>query len=31
MLSRVEKYEIVHEIGHGGMATVYRARDVHLQ
>jgi len=31
MLSRVEKYEIVEEIGHGGMATVYRARDVRLQ
>jgi hypothetical protein len=30
MLKRVEKYEIVDEIGHGGMATVYRARDSRL-
>jgi eukaryotic-like serine/threonine-protein kinase len=28
--SRVAKYEIVDEIGHGGMATVYRARDTRL-
>jgi eukaryotic-like serine/threonine-protein kinase len=28
--SRVGKYEIVDEIGHGGMATVYRARDTRL-
>jgi hypothetical protein len=28
--SRVSKYEIVGEIGHGGMATVYRARDTRL-
>jgi len=31
MLERVEKYEIVEEIGHGGMATVYRARDTRLE
>lgn len=30
MLKNVEKYEIVDEIGHGGMATVYRARDTRL-
>ena len=30
MLSRLEKYEILGEIGHGGMATVYRARDTRL-
>src|SRR5688572_30549965 len=30
MLKTVEKYEIVDEIGHGGMATVYRARDTRL-
>src|SRR6185295_1762819 len=30
MLKRLEKYEIVDEIGHGGMATVYRARDTRL-
>jgi eukaryotic-like serine/threonine-protein kinase len=30
MLERVEKYEIIGEIGHGGMATVYRARDTRL-
>ncbi|MET0385778.1 MAG: protein kinase [Polyangiales bacterium] len=28
--SRVGKYEIIDEIGHGGMATVYRARDTRL-
>ena len=28
--SRVGKYEIIGEIGHGGMATVYRARDTRL-
>ena len=28
--SRVAKYEIIDEIGHGGMATVYRARDTRL-
>ncbi len=27
MLRKLEKYEILDEIGHGGMATVYRARD----
>ena len=30
MLRRVEKYEVESEIGHGGMATVYRARDTKL-
>jgi len=30
MLTRVEKYEITDEIGYGGMATVYRARDTRL-
>src|SRR5688572_1471001 len=30
MLKTVEKYEVVDEIGHGGMATVYRARDTRL-
>jgi serine/threonine-protein kinase len=29
-LPRLEKYELVEEIGHGGMATVYRARDPRL-
>ena len=28
--NRVEKYEIADVIGHGGMATVYRARDTRL-
>ncbi len=28
---KLEKYELVEEIGHGGMATVYRARDVRLK
>ncbi|APR88196.1 serine/threonine protein kinase [Minicystis rosea] len=27
---RIEKYELLEEIGHGGMATVYRARDPRL-
>jgi serine/threonine-protein kinase len=30
MLRKVEKYEVLDEIGHGGMATVYRARDSSL-
>jgi serine/threonine-protein kinase len=30
MLRKIEKYEILDEIGHGGMATVYRARDSRL-
>jgi serine/threonine-protein kinase len=30
MQRTVEKYELVDEIGHGGMATVYRARDTRL-
>jgi len=28
---KLEKYELLEEIGHGGMATVYRARDVRLK
>ncbi len=31
MLRRLEKYELLEEIGHGGMATVYRARDTRLE
>ncbi len=27
---RLDKYELIEEIGHGGMATVYRARDTRL-
>lgn len=30
MLRKVEKYEVESEIGHGGMATVFRARDTKL-
>lgn len=30
MLRKLEKYEVLNEIGHGGMATVYRARDSSL-
>ena len=29
-LRKLEKYEIEEEIGHGGMATVFRARDTRL-
>jgi eukaryotic-like serine/threonine-protein kinase len=29
-LPTLDKYEVVAELGHGGMATVYRARDVRL-
>jgi eukaryotic-like serine/threonine-protein kinase len=28
---RLSKYELLEEIGHGGMATVYRARDTRLE
>ena len=27
----IDKYELIEEVGHGGMATVYRARDLRLQ
>ncbi|MET0284615.1 MAG: serine/threonine-protein kinase [Polyangiales bacterium] len=30
MLPTIERYELTNEIGHGGMATVYRARDTRL-
>lgn len=30
MLPKLERYEVAEEIGIGGMATVYRARDTHL-
>jgi len=29
-LPKLEKYELIEEIGHGGMATVYRATDLRL-
>jgi serine/threonine-protein kinase len=29
-LPRLDKYEVLEELGHGGMATVYRARDLRL-
>ena len=29
-LPKLAKYELLEEIGHGGMATVYRAKDVRL-
>ena len=29
-LPQLTKYEVVEEIGHGGMATVYRAKDKRL-
>ncbi|WP_437594872.1 protein kinase domain-containing protein [Sorangium sp. So ce1000] len=31
VLPRLEKYELIEELGHGGMATVYRARDPRLR
>lgn len=30
MIRKLEKYDLLEEIGHGGMATVYRARDTRL-
>ena len=30
MLRKLEKYELLEEIGHGGMATVFRGRDERL-
>jgi tRNA A-37 threonylcarbamoyl transferase component Bud32 len=29
-LPKLDKYEVLEELGHGGMATVYRARDLRL-
>jgi eukaryotic-like serine/threonine-protein kinase len=29
-LPKLEKYELLEEIGHGGMATVFRAKDLRL-
>lgn len=31
MIRTLEKYELLEEIGHGGMATVFRARDTNLE
>ncbi|WP_437790220.1 serine/threonine-protein kinase [Sorangium sp. So ce693] len=31
VLPKLEKYELIEELGHGGMATVYRARDPRLR
>jgi len=30
VIRTLEKYELLEEIGHGGMATVFRARDTNL-
>ena len=29
-LPRIPKYDVIEEVGHGGMATVYRALDLRL-